>query len=64
LNRATPIKANRGTLIPFGRASVLVTLHPSYLLRLPDAATREHEESLFVGDLRLIAAHIGQQPGD
>ncbi len=62
--RATPVKANRGRLIPFGRASVLVTVHPSYLLRLPDAATRLHEEHLFVDDLALIAAHLGQQPGD
>ncbi len=61
--RATPIKANRGRLIPFGRASVLVTVHPSYLLRLPDVATREHEEQLFVHDLALIAAHLGQTAG-
>jgi hypothetical protein len=33
------------------------------LLRLPDAATREHEEELFVHDLALIAAHLGQTAG-
>ena len=62
--RATPVKANRGRLIPFGRASILVTVHPSYLLRLPDAATREHEENLFVDDLRLVAAHMSQHFGE
>ena len=62
--RATPIKANRGRLIPFGRASILVTVHPSYLLRLPDAQTRQYEEGLFVNDLKMIAAHVGQKIGE
>lgn len=35
---------------------VLITTHPSYLLRLPDEATRRRETALFAADLR--RAHI------
>ncbi|WP_408887305.1 uracil-DNA glycosylase family protein [Komagataeibacter nataicola] len=33
----------------------LVTVHPSYLLRLPDETTRTREYDRFVNDLRLAA---------
>jgi DNA polymerase len=54
--KITPINKSRGRLIDMadGRKA-LVTVHPSYLLRLPDedAKTREYER--FVDDLRLAA---------
>ena len=64
LKRAMPIKANRGRLLPFGDSKLLITVHPSYLLRLPDAAARQTEEDLFVRDLKLIAAHLAALPGE
>ena len=62
LGRALPILANRGTLIepqndlpPSTR--VLVTVHPSYLLRvLPE--TRDAEYGKFVEDLKISAKYI------
>jgi DNA polymerase len=35
--------------------ALLVTVHPSYLLRLPDATSKAQEYDLFVEDLRLAA---------
>jgi DNA polymerase len=64
LKRATPIKANRGRLLSFGVSKLLITVHPSYLLRLSDVATREQEEQLFITDLKLIATHLAAPHGD
>ena len=62
LGRALPILANRGTLLApeSGLAAstrVLVTVHPSYLLRvLPE--TRDAEYGKFVEDLKIAAKYI------
>jgi uracil-DNA glycosylase len=62
LGRALPILANRGTLIePHNElppsTRVLVTVHPSYLLRvLPE--TRDVEYGKFVDDLKIAAKYI------
>src|SRR6478752_7412656 len=40
LGKLTPINKNRGHLIEHDGVKVLVTVHPSYLLRLPDADAR------------------------
>jgi DNA polymerase len=56
--RATPVKANRGKLLPYNGLHVLITVHPSYLLRLQDADVQRHERSLFVDDLKLLAAYL------
>jgi DNA polymerase len=37
-----------------------VTVHPSYLLRLPDADARRTERARFVDDLRRIRDHAEQ----
>jgi DNA polymerase len=52
---ATPIGKHRGRLLPLGAEGpqVLVTVHPSYLLRLPDEAAKATEYARFVADLRL-----------
>lgn len=48
-----PIGKNRGRVMAIGDLNVLATVHPSYLLRLPDAEAREREYGRFVDDLRL-----------
>jgi uracil-DNA glycosylase len=55
--KITPINKNRGRLMDLNSGiKALVTVHPSYLLRLPDEATKAREYDLFVGDLRIAAA--------
>ncbi|MCP9626000.1 UdgX family uracil-DNA binding protein [Rhodopseudomonas palustris] len=59
LGKITPINANRGHLIERDEGpQVLVTVHPSYLLRLPDADAKEREYARFVDDLKIVAAHL------
>ena len=56
LGKITPINKNRGRLIELDATNALVTVHPSYLLRLPDAEARAHEYRRFVDDLKIAAA--------
>ena len=57
--KITPVNNNRGRLINLdGGAKALVTVHPSYLLRLPDAETKALEYQRFVEDLRIAAAFL------
>lgn len=55
--KITPIGKNRGRLIdlPDGHKA-LVTVHPSYLLRLPDPETKVLEYQRFVEDLKIAAS--------
>ncbi len=54
--KITPINQNRGRLIDLDDGSkALVTVHPSYLLRLPDADAKAREYERFVDDLRIAA---------
>ena len=55
LGRAVAITRERGQPITIGSAQGLVTVHPSYLLRLPDEASKAREYAAFVADLRLAA---------
>jgi uracil-DNA glycosylase len=49
-----PINKNRGRLIDLdANMKALVTIHPSYLLRLPDEAAQRHEFERFVDDLKI-----------
>ena len=52
LGRAVTISRTRGTPIPLDGSTALVTVHPSYLLRLPDEASKQREYAAFVADLR------------
>jgi DNA polymerase len=54
--RITPISKTRGRLmdLPDGRKA-LVTVHPSYLLRLPDPEAKAKEYQRFVEDLKIVA---------
>ncbi len=58
LKRAVTITRERGKAMPLANGQVLVTVHPSYLLRLPEEADRVREYALFVGDLRLAASMV------
>jgi DNA polymerase len=54
--KITPINKNRGRLIDMeGGRKALVTVHPSYLLRLPDEDARAREYGRFVDDLKIAA---------
>jgi DNA polymerase len=51
-----PINRNRGRLIDLADGiKALVTVHPSYLLRLPDEDARAREYECFVDDLKIAA---------
>jgi probable DNA metabolism protein len=55
--KITPINKNRGHLIDLqDGVKALVTVHPSYLLRLPDEDAKAREYERFVEDLRIAAA--------
>jgi uracil-DNA glycosylase len=57
LGKITPINKNRGRVINLDYGmKALVTAHPSYLLRLPDADSRALEYGRFVDDLKIAAA--------
>jgi len=58
LGKATPINKNRGHLIEHDGVKVLVTVHPSYLLRLPDADAKAREYERFVDDLKIAAGWL------
>ena len=61
--KITPINKNRGRLIDLDDGiKALVTVHPSYLLRLPDEDAKAREYQRFVGDLRIAAALLGKSP--
>ncbi|MFC3690905.1 UdgX family uracil-DNA binding protein [Chenggangzhangella methanolivorans] len=54
IGRAVKVGDARGAIMEReGAPDVLVTVHPSYLLRLPDEARKQEEFDRFVADLRL-----------
>jgi len=58
--RKMAINANRGRLLPLPDGKqLLITVHPSYLLRLPDDAGRDIEYRKFVRDLELAVGAVG-----
>ena len=60
LGRVVKIGAERGRPIPQGNdAPVFVTVHPSYLLRLPDEETKKKEYARFVEDLAAVKVAAG-----
>lgn len=59
LGRTATISSLRGAPIPLGDGTVLfVTNHPSYLLRIPDAAGKARELAKFEADLTLVREAI------
>ena len=56
LRKALSINANRGRLIAMPNGgNALITVHPSYLLRLQEARDKRREFDLFVKDLHFAA---------
>jgi DNA polymerase len=54
--KTTPINKNRGRAIDLDEGiKAMVTVHPSYLLRLPDADAKAREYQRFVNDLKIAA---------
>jgi DNA polymerase len=61
LGKVVPIGKTRGRVIHLDDGTrVLVTVHPSYLLRLPDEDAKAREYENFVNDLRIVAAHLSE----
>jgi uracil-DNA glycosylase len=59
LGRAFKVTQQRGELFPQEAGHVITaTVHPSSILRAPDAAAREREMAAFTDDLRVIAKHL------
>jgi DNA polymerase len=55
-----PIMKSRGRAIELdGEARGVITVHPSYLLRLPDEPARRAAFTDFVADLRFATSLIG-----
>ena len=53
------IAHERGRLTEFpGKGGGLITVHPSFLLRIPDEETKAAEFGRFVVDLRRVAQHL------
>lgn len=56
LGRTAVISRERGRLQPYAaNRQLLVTIHPSYLLRLPDERSRTTEYHRFVTELQMVA---------
>jgi uracil-DNA glycosylase len=59
--RNIPITANRGQVFEsIEGVPVLVTIHPSYLLRLPDAETAQLEREKFIADLASVKMRVSE----
>jgi DNA polymerase len=57
--KLTPINKSRGRLVDLDEATkALITVHPSYLLRLPDADAKALAYEHFVSDLKIAAAFL------
>ncbi len=57
--KITPINKNRGHLIALHDGTqAIVTVHPSYLLRLPDKDARAREYQRFVDDLKMAGTKL------
>ncbi len=57
--RNTTISRSRGKLIALREGlEGFITVHPSFLLRLPDEAAKAQEYKRFVADLKLVAKHL------
>ena len=59
--KALPIEANRGRTT-FSERPGYITVHPSFLLRLPDEESRRSERARFVADLKRIRALAEKLP--
>jgi uracil-DNA glycosylase len=56
LNRKVAVTRERGEPLALPDATALLTVHPSYLLRIPDREAAEAERGRFVADLKKVRA--------
>ena len=64
LGRNFKVTANRGAFVASSLAPlVLATVHPSSILRAPDADARHREMQSLTDDLRLVARALKARPG-
>jgi DNA polymerase len=61
LGRTVTISRERGRPIALAGARAMVTVHPSYLLRLPDEASQRREYAAMVEDLRLALSWVSDR---
>jgi DNA polymerase len=62
IGRGVRLMEQRGRVMPHRLAGgALVTVHPGFLLRMPDVVRREAEYARFVDDLRVAAAFADQR---
>ena len=62
--RPVPVQSNRGEVLELASGlRVLITVHPSALLRLRDEKDKREAYDAFVQDLRSIAQIIGREAG-
>ena len=60
MGKPTPIGANRGKALQLpDQAQGVVTYHPSFLLRVPDAEAKARAYAEFVEDLRMAGTLAG-----
>jgi uracil-DNA glycosylase family protein len=62
LGRAVAVTRLRGQVLEAENRRILVTFHPSAILRQPDAAGKERQYRALVADLRLAAALLPPAP--
>ena len=59
LGKAVTISQMRGRPLPLDDgAEAWITVHPSYLLRLPDPDRQAQEQARFVADLRMVGERL------
>lgn len=65
LGRKIKVTEARGHFLAHHRAeSIFVTVHPSYILRVPDATRRAAEYARFVADFQQVHARVASWAGD
>jgi DNA polymerase len=57
--KAMPVNKKRGRIIDLGPCKALVTIHPSYILRIREAGDAKAEYARFVADLKLLLPFLG-----
>jgi uracil-DNA glycosylase len=56
--KAMPVNKNRGKFFDFGESKAIITIHPSYLLRIQEPADAKAEYERFVSDLMLLRPYL------
>lgn len=63
MGRSVGLTKERGHVLPAASGTpVLVTIHPSYLLRIRDHHDRESQRQRFISDLKSIGDHLNASP--